>query len=57
MKLTESEKAICKKFRKRDEKGFVHCCDCPLEVDSRYALCKANLTKKEWKEYHRESEK
>lgn len=32
MKLTENEKAICKKYSARDEKGLVHCNECPLSV-------------------------
>lgn len=32
MKLTENEKAICKKYQKRDKEGLVHCNECPLSV-------------------------
>ena len=32
MKLTENEKAICKKYSARDEEGLVHCNECPLSV-------------------------
>lgn len=51
MKLTQEEREICKKYSARDENGLVHCYECPLAVDTRYALCKANLKKKEWEEY------
>lgn len=43
MKLTEAEKAICKKYSKRDEKGKVHCDECPLAIDQRICLCYANI--------------
>ena len=48
MRLTKEEKEICKEYSKRDEKGFVHCNECPLAVDERYALCKKTITKQEW---------
>ena len=32
MKLTEKEKAICKKYSARDEEGLVHCTECPLSI-------------------------
>lgn len=48
MKLTKEEKEICKEYSKRDEKGFVHCIECPLTIDKRYALCKKTITKQEW---------
>lgn len=51
MKLTDKEEKICKKYRKKDKTGHVHCSECPLAVDTRRALCKAVLTKKEWKSY------
>lgn len=50
MILTPQEKAICKEYSARDLKGKVHCSECPLAVDARYALCKRNLSKKEWEE-------
>ena len=34
MKLTENEKAICKKYSARDEEGLVHCNECPLFIDN-----------------------
>lgn len=46
MKLTKEEKAICKKFRKRDENNIVHCYECPLVISQRDCLCKANA--EEW---------
>lgn len=32
MKLTDEEKAICERYGTRDEKGLVHCTECPLVV-------------------------
>lgn len=32
MKLTKNEKAICKKYRKKDKEGLVHCNECPLNI-------------------------
>ena len=40
MKLTNEEKAICKKYRKRDKDGKVHCSDCPLVISKKDRLCK-----------------
>ena len=40
--MTKKEKEICKKYRGRDEKGFVHCKECPLVVDEYGFLCKSN---------------
>lgn len=48
MKLAKEEKEICNEYSKRDEKGFVHCNECPLAIDKRYALCKKTITKQEW---------
>ena len=53
MKLSDKEKKICKKYRKKDDTGHVHCSSCPLAVDTKRALCKAVLTKKEWKYYEK----
>lgn len=51
MTLTKDEKAICKKYGAYDETGNVHCSDCPLAVDTRLCVCKANCTREEWEEY------
>lgn len=40
--MTSQEKNICAKYSKRDEKGFVHCKECPLVVDAENYMCKAN---------------
>ena len=48
MRLTAEEKEICKEYSKRDENGFVHCHDCPLAIDKKYALCKRTITEQEW---------
>ncbi len=51
MRLTKEEKEICEKYSEYDETGHVHCHDCPLAADMRYAMCKANMSAKEWKEH------
>ena len=50
MKLGKSEEEICKKYRKRDADGFVHCAECPLVIDRGYCECKASITDGEWRE-------
>ena len=52
MKLSEEEKAICRRFRKRVE-GKARCRECPLALDTRLCICKKNATKQEWEEYSR----
>lgn len=49
MRLTAEEKKICKKYSKRDENNTVHCFECPLVIDMRLCLCKANATREERK--------
>lgn len=53
MELKEDEKKICRKYGARDEKGMVHCFECPLAIDTRDCICKANITKEEWEEYQK----
>ena len=48
MKLTSEEMDICKQYSKRTEDGLVHCYECPLALDTRYAVCKKNVSKKEY---------
>lgn len=55
--MTEKQKKICIRYSKRDEKGLVHCHECPLVVGSpeNYDFrCKANSHydrhRKEWVE-------
>ena len=48
MKLTPDEQKICDEYGKRDEYNKVHCYECPLAIDTRYCICKANLTEKEY---------
>jgi hypothetical protein len=43
MKLTPKEKEICKKYSAYDETDHVHCHECPLCLDKRYAICYANI--------------
>lgn len=50
MKLTNEEKEICEAYRKRDENNTVHCFECPLVINVREFICKANCTRKEWGE-------
>ena len=56
MRLSIKEKRICRKYSTIDREGFVHCRECPLVIDRRYALCKATATKEEYKEYMKEKE-
>ena len=51
MTLTEEEQEICKQYGARDEEGYVHCHECPLVAYRQYAMCKANMTAEEWREY------
>ena len=39
MLKTEKEKSICARYSARDEKGLVHCKECPLAKD--IGICKA----------------
>lgn len=50
MKLTEDEKEICRQYGARDDDGTVHCFECPLVIDKREFICKANCTAEEWTE-------
>lgn len=51
MRLTKDDKKICEKYSAYDGGDRVHCCECPLAVDTRLCLCKANLTAKEYRGY------
>lgn len=52
MLKSEKQMKICKKYSTRDKDGYVHCTDCPLVVDRKYYMCKANShydrKQKEW---------
>lgn len=50
MKLTKEEYKICRQYGALDESGKAHCSECPLVLDTRYCLCKANCTEEEWAE-------
>lgn len=50
MTLTEEEKKICNHYGQRFDDGKVGCSRCPLAIDTRYCLCKANCTEEEWAE-------
>ena len=51
MKLTETEQKICDKYGQIGTDSKVHCSECPLVIDTRFCLCKANCTEEEWKEW------
>lgn len=51
MKLTEEEQKICDQYGARDGDGFVHCHECPLVVDLRDRVCKANATDEDMENY------
>ena len=42
MLKSDRDKRICAKYGAQDETGHVHCPDCPLVVDKREMMCKAN---------------
>ena len=50
--LTDKQKKICEKYSARDEKGLVHCKECPLVIDHYEHTCRAFMHydrhKKEW---------
>lgn len=48
MKLTEEEKEICKTHRRRHEDGKTRCKECPLVIDAKWCICKANCTEEEY---------
>jgi len=50
MTLTEEEKEICNYYSQTFADGKVGCSRCPLQVDKRWCICKANCTEEEWKE-------
>jgi hypothetical protein len=50
MKLTKEEDKICRQYGEPDADGRAHCEECPLVLDTRYCLCKANCTEEEWAE-------
>ena len=51
MKLTEEEQEICKLYGRRHEDGRTRCSECPMVMDSRFCICKANCTEEEYKEW------
>jgi hypothetical protein len=50
MELTKEEDKICRQYGEPDASGKAHCSECPLVLDTRYCLCKANCTEEEWAE-------
>lgn len=56
MRMTREEHAICEQYRARDEKGHVHCNECPLRIHPEWGYqsvgwCMATCTVQEWKEW------
>ena len=41
--MTDEEKALCKRYSRRDENGKVHCYKCPLVIDKNACVCKKVL--------------
>ena len=56
MRLTKEEKKICEYYRQIFADGKVGCSRCPLAIDTRYCVCKANCTKEEWAEWKEKEE-
>ena len=56
MKLTLEEQKICDEYSKRDAFNKVHCYECPLAIDTRFCICKANVTEEEYKEWREEED-
>lgn len=54
MKLTPEEHKICDEYSRADEEGRIHCFECPLAIDTRFCVCKANVTEAEYKEWRGE---
>lgn len=50
MTLNEEEQKICDYYSQRFADGKVGCSRCPLVVDERDCVCKANCTEEEWAE-------
>lgn len=50
MTLNEEEQKVCDYYGQRFADGKVGCSRCPLVVDERYCICKANCTEEEWAE-------
>lgn len=50
MKLTEEEQKICDLYGEPGAEGKVHCSECPLVIDAKWCVCKANCTEEEWAE-------
>lgn len=38
--MTDKDKALCKRYSRRDENGKVHCYKCPLVIDKNACVCK-----------------
>ena len=54
MTLNEEEQKICDYYGQRFADGKVGCSRCPLVVDERDCVCKANCTEEEWAERREE---
>ena len=53
--LTEKQKQVCEKYRRRYSEGKVHCRECPLAVDHNDYRENAdyNPHTREWEEHYR----
>lgn len=45
MRLTEREKETCEQYSATGKDGKVNCNSCPLVIDVKYHICKANVSK------------
>lgn len=41
--MTDKDKALCKRYSRRDKNGKVHCFKCPLVIDKNACVCKKVL--------------
>lgn len=51
MELTPQEQRVCDVFSRDDGSGKVRCSECPLCLNSHFAVCKANVTEEEYEEW------
>ena len=51
MELTPQEQRVCDVFSRHDGNGKTRCSECPLCLNSRLAVCKANVTEEEYEEW------
>ena len=52
MELSPSEQRICDVYSRQDPAtGLYQCGKCPLKLDRRFAVCKANVTEEEYEDW------